>query len=140
MAGPLNRLSDRIGRFVPLVTGLALIGSALLILAIAGGFGGVVLGMALFGFGFGLLFPSATALVSEATTRRERGAGFGIFYALYSLGVVIGSVISGLLNDWPGSLTGAPFPAGAAIAIVAAPTIFLVSRRTIPAAEMQPSI
>ncbi|MBI3977050.1 MAG: MFS transporter [Chloroflexi bacterium] len=129
MAGPLSRLGDRYGRIGPVAGGLLIIGAGMVVLGILATPVGVAAGMAVFGLGFGLLFPSATALVADATGRANRGAAFGIFYAVYSLGVVIGSVLSGLLNDWLGDLTGAPFLAGAAIAIAVSPAILLIGRR-----------
>ncbi|MBI2940896.1 MAG: MFS transporter, partial [Chloroflexi bacterium] len=96
MAGPLSQLSDRHGRVGPVAAGLVVIGGGLTLLSLAETAAGIAAGMAVFGFGFGLLFPAATALVTDATARNERGAAFGIFYAVYSLGVVIGSVLSGI--------------------------------------------
>jgi MFS family permease len=117
MAGPGYRLSDRLGRLPPLLAGLGLIGLALLLLAAVDGLAGVGLSMALFGLGFGLLFPAATTLVTEATRINERGRAFGLFYAVYSLGVVIGSLLSGLLDEQFGTLTVTPFWAGGLVAL-----------------------
>lgn len=136
LAGPLNRLSDRLGRHLPMATGLALIGIAMLILAVAPGLIVFVVGMAIFGLGFGLLFPAATALITDVTAVRERGAAFGIFYAVYSGGVVIGSVVSGLLNGWQGDLTGLPFLVGALVALAFAPTIAMLGRRNAQATKV----
>lgn len=141
MAGPLNRLGDRYGRARPAVAGLVLVGAGLLVLGLAAGSaGGVGLGMAVFGLGFGLLFPSAAALVADAADREERGAAYGIFYAVYSLGVVIGSTLSGILGDWFGDLSGAPFLAAAAVALLAWPPVLLLGRHAArPARAPSPS-
>jgi MFS family permease len=140
MAGPLGRLSDRIGRYGPLAGGLSLIGLGMLILALVPSAAGALLGMAVFGFGFGLLFPPATALVIEATDRSERGAAFGVFYAVYSFGVVVGSVLSGVLDEWRGDTTAAPFLIGATVALAAVPAVLALGRRLVPAASRQPSL
>lgn len=128
MAGPLGHLSDRVGRFGPLAGGLALIGVGMLALGVAPNQIGASVGMAVFGTGFGLLFPAATALVAEASASRERGTAFGIFYAVYSLGVVVGSLLSGQITELQGELTGAPFLVGAALALLAAPPVSLLRR------------
>ena len=129
MAGPPSRWSDRSDRFVPLAGGLALVAVGMLVLGNARAMGGVAAGMAVFGLGFGLLFPSAAALVAEATERSERGAAFGIFYAVYSLGVVIGSVLSGALGSWIPSAAEGPFLLGSTTALLAVPALLLLRRR-----------
>ena len=139
MAGPLNRLSDRLGRFKPMAGGLALMGMGMLSLATVAGTSGVALGMGVFGLGFGLLFPAASALVAEAARADERGAAFGIFYGIYSLGVVIGSVASGVMNDVLRDLSGAPFVVGGTVALVFAPLILLLGRRVLLRAEARSS-
>ena len=133
LAGPLNRLSDRYDRYGPLAAGLALIATGLFVMAGVDGVPGIATGMALYGFGFGLLFPSATALVADAASPAERGAAFGIFYAVYSFGVVVGSVLSGLLVEWGGTLATTPFVVGGLVASLVAPTVLLVGRRLVTA-------
>jgi MFS family permease len=128
MATPLNRLSDRIGRYRPVATGLVLIGAGMLVLGLIGGTLGVIVGMAVFGLGFGLLFPAATALVAEASGRAERGFAFGVFYAVYSLGVVIGALLSGLVSQVSGLASGAPFLWAALLALAVAPVVLGVGR------------
>jgi MFS family permease len=140
MVGPLGRLSDRVGRRGPLAAGLSLIGLGMLLLALVPSAVGALLGMAVFGFGFGLLFPPATALVVEATDRSERGAAFGVFYAVYSLGVVVGAVLSGVLDEWGGDTTAAPLLIGAMVALAAAPAVLALGRRLVTAAARQPSL
>lgn len=135
MAGPANRISDARGRYGPIATGLLLIAGGTMMLASATGYALVLAGMGLFGFGFGLLFPPVTALIVEVTIRRERGAAFGIFYAIYSLGVVIGSVASGFLAELLGSDTRAPFFVSALVASIAAPAVFVLGRAVVARAE-----
>ena len=123
MAGPASRLADRYGRQKPLAAGLTVIGLAFVALATASSAFGVYTAMALVGLGFGLLFPAATALVADAAGPSRRRAAFGVFYAVYSLGVILGSLASGLLGDLPGATTGAPFMIGAVCALAAAPAV-----------------
>ncbi len=135
MAGPANRISDSRGRYGPIATGLLLIAGGTVLLASATGFALVLAGMGLFGLGFGLLFPPVTALVVEVTIRRERGAAFGIFYAVYSFGVVIGSLASGFLAELLGPATRAPFVVSALVAVIAAPAVVALGRAVIARAE-----
>ena len=58
--------------------------------------------MALYGIVYGILFPSASALVVDHTLPEERGLATGLFHALLTAGVAIGAPIMG----WVGGLAG----------------------------------
>ncbi|MFC1919584.1 MFS transporter [Chloroflexota bacterium] len=123
MASPLNRISDRYGRLAPMTVGLALVSAGMLVLGLVGNTAGAMTGMGIFGGGFGILFPAVTALVSEESEQHERGKAFGVFYAVYSLGVVIGSLLSGHLATNLGESSGMPFIVGMIVALAAIPVI-----------------
>jgi MFS family permease len=134
MAGPAARPADRFGRQRPLALGLALIGVALLALGFVPATIAVYGEMAVFGLGFGLLFPAATALVADASTSSERGTAFGVFYAVYSLGTIVGSLAAGYLSGAFGDTTTVPFVIAAAIALLATLVVLTPSVRSRPAA------
>ena len=100
MASPFQRSIGESARAKAIAAGLVLLGVSNLTLAL---FGGSVLSIAvfpamiLFGVGFGLLFPSLSASVADRTVGGHRGTAFGIFYAMYSLGVFLGASISGAI-------------------------------------------
>ena len=123
MASPMSRISDRRGRARPLAAGLAFAAVGLIALGVLVESSAAMIGMALFGMGFGLVFPAATAQVAESTGPGERGTAFGVLYALYSLGVIVGSVASALIHDWAGGLVGLPFFAVAPLALAATPVV-----------------
>ncbi len=123
MASPVNRAGDRFGRFGPMVIGLLGIAIGLVVLGIATGYASIAAGMAVFGLGYGLVFPAATALVIGATGADRRGMAFGIFYAVYSLGVVVGASGSGRLTELRDDFVGLPFLAAAALVIAAVPIV-----------------
>ena len=129
MASPLNRASDRFGRFGPLIVGLVGVAAGLAIIGVFTEYAGVAAGMAVFGFGYGIVFPSAAALVIGATGADRRGMAFGVFYAVYSLGVVVGSAGSGVLADIDDGLVGLPFLIAAAVVICAVPVVEVMRRR-----------
>jgi len=136
MAGPAARLADRYGRHRPLAVGLALIGLSLIGLSFVVSQFGVWATMAVFGLGFGLLFPAATALVADSSAPSERGTAFGVFYAVYSLGTVIGSLASGELAEVFGQQTTSPFFLGGLCALVMAPLVLtLLLRRGTPSTD-----
>lgn len=113
MASPAASFVNHYGRLTPIIMGLGLISGGLLFLSIVNGMSGAIIGMIIFGSGFGILFPTMTTLVTEATSPMNRGRAFGVFYAVYSLGVVIGSGASGILADAYGETSGTPFLLGA---------------------------
>ena len=81
--------------------------------------------MAVFGLGYGFVFPAAAALVTEATGAGRRGMAFGVFYAVYSFGVVVGSVGSGRLAEMQGNLEGVPFVVSAIIVLAVIPVVWM---------------
>ena len=135
MASPVSRSGDRFGRFGPLIIGLLGVAAGLAVLGVFQGYAAVAAGMAVFGLGYGLVFPAATALVIGATGADRRGMAFGIFYAVYSLGVVVGASGSGQLADVEGDMVGLPFLVSAAVVIAAVPAVVaikLVAKRSQP--------
>tara|TARA_B100001123_G_scaffold165256_1_gene190379 strand:- start:1796 stop:3007 length:1212 start_codon:yes stop_codon:yes gene_type:complete len=128
MGGPTNRLSDRWGRAQILGSSLGIMAIGLSIIAALEGFGFTLLGMAVFGLGFGLLFPAATALVADGSNIDERGGAFGMFYAVYSGGVVVGTFASGLIMDIFGDATRLPFAFAAGTVLLGAIVLITVSR------------
>lgn len=128
-ARPAPWLIDRFGRLRILGTGLCLIGVSLVSLAFATATGEVYGSMALFGCGFGLLFPAATAYLADQTVPGERGVAYGVFYAAYSLGVVVGEVGSGQLAQTLGPTTVAPFWAFGLMALVVAAWVCVLAMR-----------
>ena len=126
MASPISRSGDRFGRFGPLILGLVGVAAGLALLGVLEGYGGVVVGMAVFGLGYGLVFPAATALVASATGADRRGMAFGVFYAVYSFGVVVGASGSGRLASLSDDLVGLPFLVAAAVVLAAVPIVAAV--------------
>jgi MFS family permease len=143
---PAPWLANRFGRLRPTALGLALVGFALLTLGLSGALSATGLpsasnvygGMALFGLGFGILFPAVTALVADATSTAERGAAYGIFYAAYSLGVAAGGIGSGQLARAFGAESPAPFLVFGALAMLMAPAILVVGTRARTRTAMEP--
>lgn len=128
MAGPLSRSKPGRGRIGRVAWGLVLVGASLLFLAISTGLLTVVVGMALFGLGFGLIFPAVNALVADVTAPAERGTAFGLFYAFYSAGVVLGAGAGGLVAGLGPGLAG-PFSMASIVGLLAGGAILLAGRR-----------
>ena len=99
---PGGALSDRLERLMPAVTGLSLSVASLVMLPQATTFPLLAAVMALYGAGYGVLFPSISVLVADHTTHGERGLATGLFHALLTAGVALGAPIMG----WAGGITG----------------------------------
>ncbi len=93
---PTNRLSDRFGRRPLIIAGSLAVAIALAFLPVAHTAAAIAATMALYGVGYGTLFPSACATVVDATSAANRGTAFGLFYAAFSLGVTTGLIAAGL--------------------------------------------
>ena len=126
MGSPAHRAVDDVSRRLAVALGLALLCGSGVALAVTDGATAPALGaMVVFGLGFGLLFPSLGATVSEVASSGRRGIAFGIFYAVYSLGVVVGSGASGLVAGTAAGI-GTPFFVSAAVALAALPAAVYV--------------
>jgi MFS family permease len=133
MGGVIPRLGGP-GRWLLLAGwGLGAAAVALLALSTQSSVAGIAGSMVLYGLGFGLIFPSANAQVADATDRGERGSAFGLFYALYSLGVVLGAAAAGFLAGGHGLFS--PFASGAAVCLPAAAILLLRPRAGVASEE-----
>ena len=103
---PSGIISDRVGRLLPIVTGLLCITFSLLVLPLPSGFSLLSVVMALYGVGYGFLFPSISALVTDHTSIEERGLAIGLFHALLTAGVAIGAPLMGWVGSMVGTETG----------------------------------
>jgi MFS family permease len=130
-ARPAPWLIDRFGRLRTLSVGVGLIGASLVALGFSGTTDEVYGAMALFGCGFGLLFPAVTAYLADQTAPGERGVAYGVFYAAYSLGVVVGEVGSGQLAQSFGATTVAPFWAFGSVALAVAAWVAVLAFRPV---------
>lgn len=95
---PSNRLFDRVSPLVLMYAGGAVIMLSLLLLSLFNHQIAMFAAMGLYGFGFSLLFPSLNALLLSNVSGEAKGRAFGLFYALFSLGVVAGSSGVGALT------------------------------------------
>ena len=114
----LGRLSDRIGREPVIAIGLAVIAVALMLLPATQDWETKLGVMAVFGVGFGLLFPAMTALLADETTSQSRGTASGIYTAVYSLGAATGTGSAGGLVWLEQSTQIHPFQFAAAVVLL----------------------
>ncbi len=103
---PSGALSDKVGRLIPTIAGLSLSIVSLVILPSMATFPLLAAVMALYGIGYGILFPSISALVADHTVPEERGMATGVFHALLTAGVAIGAPLVGWVGGGVGVQLG----------------------------------
>ena len=103
---PSGAISDRIGRLPPVVVGLLCVIFSLTVLPLLSSLPLLAVTMALYGVGYGFLFPSISALVTDHTNTEERGLATGLFHALLTAGVAIGAPLMGWVAGFVGTETG----------------------------------
>ena len=129
---PFGRLSDRIGRTVPVGGGSLLYGVAVIAVGLAPTIDLVRPLMFLVGVVGAFMAPATMALVTDVAPRSRRGTAMGGFNIFGSLGFLAGIVAGGLLADEYGYLE-AFLAVGAleiAIAVVAVPALLRIERPT----------
>lgn len=126
-AYPAGALSDRLGRGGVLLSGVALLALADLVLAFAGTLPGVALGTLIWGLHMGLTQGLLAALVADTAPEDLRGTAFGIFNLASGISLLLASLIAGALWDVYGPTM--TFLAGAAITSVALAGLALIEWR-----------
>jgi MFS family permease len=94
---PGGTIADRWGRRRSIVTGGVITAIGFAVYATAGGFGQVIAGAAIRALGAALVWPAATAWISESVPRRRHGFFMGLFGEFENAGVTIGPMLGGLV-------------------------------------------
>ncbi len=97
---PFGKLSDRVGRLRLLVAGMAVLIAADVVLALAGSWAAVLVGVALWGLHLGMTQGLLSALVADTAPDHLRGTAFGVFNLCCGVATLAASVIAGLC--WEG--------------------------------------
>jgi MFS family permease len=101
---PVGALSDRVGRFVPVVVGSMLYGATIVAVGLAPGYGLAAALMVLVGICGALVSPTTMALVTDVVPPSERGVAMGGFNVFGSLGMLSGFLVGGIVTDLYGYL------------------------------------
>jgi MFS family permease len=124
---PAGALSDRVDRVGVIGIGCLLLIAADVVLASAHGVWVVLAGAALWGLHLGLTQGLLSAIVADHAPARFRGTAFGIFNLVTGLGVLLASVIAGVL--WEQMGPPATFLAGAGLTAIAVLGLGIALRR-----------
>ena len=122
---PLGSLSDRIGRFVPVVGGSIGYGLAIVGVGLAWRVEVAMAMMVVVGISGAFVAPATMALVTDLVEPGERGVAMGGFNVFGSLGFVSGFVIGGVVGSATDYLTAFLVVGGLeiAIALLALPAV-----------------
>ncbi|MFC7166307.1 MFS transporter [Halospeciosus flavus] len=116
---PFGRLSDRVGRTLPIVVGSTLYGVAVLGVGLAPTVGLAQAGMVLVGVVGAFMAPATMALVTDLAAPDERGVAMAGFNVAGSVGFLAGIVVGGTVADHYGYLAAFAVVGGLEILLAA---------------------
>ena len=132
----LGRRLDDVGHRRVLLPALIVPALGLAVLSIAHGEVAFLCAAALFGAGFGLMYPAFAAYVMGHVPPHRRGAAFGAMIAAFDMGIGTGSSILGWVISGHGFRVAF---AGAAVVSLCAAPYFLAAERRLGFAGVHPS-
>ncbi|WP_411953568.1 MFS transporter [Alkalibacillus sp. S2W] len=95
----LNIVFVRLNPFTLVFAGLSIIAISMGILHFAFNLWMLIVAMIVYGIGFAFIFPSMNQMITNSTDETLRGKAYGFFYSCFSLGVVAGSSVSGIVQQ-----------------------------------------
>jgi len=119
-----GKLYDRIG--VPVVIAAVCASAAFSPFVFLGGFWLVLFGMLLWGLGYATQDTLLKAIVAEVLPEGKRNFAFGLYYAGYGMGWLVGSIVTGLLYE---NSRAALIVFSIAVQLASAPVFLLAWRR-----------
>jgi MFS family permease len=137
LAPMAGRFSDRVGRRMPYVVGLAICAVAMLGVALAQSLGGVLAALILTSLGAGLCFAPALTLLSDAadSSRLHQGMAAGLSNMAWASGQVVGGIGGGVVA----SLTGNAVPSIAIAALLVLTAAYAFRSLASPPATRAPA-
>jgi len=124
-AYPAGKLADRIDRNYLMVAGLLVLLAADLLLAQAQTLTVIFAGVVLWGLHMGITQGLLATMVADASPKKLRGSGFGLFYLVSGIAMLLASLVAGVVWDIFGAAM--TFYCGALFAAV---SLLLVLLRT----------
>jgi integral membrane protein len=94
---PTKKIFDSISPLKSFQIGIFLLAISQMLLGIVDIVSVYFVVLACYGTGFAFIFPAINLLLIQGTTSQNRGKAYGVFYAFFSLGVVMGSSGLGIL-------------------------------------------
>jgi MFS family permease len=132
---PGGNASDRWGRKPAMIAGGVISAVGFVVYATAGAFGQVIAGAAIRALGASLIWPAATAWISESIPRRRQGLFMGLFGEFENAGVTIGPILGGFAWSLAGIQSAFYTYAAAALLAAVIAAVMVDRRRTLHASE-----
>ncbi len=121
---PFGRLSDRFGRARALVPGYAVYGLVYLGFALFSDKTSLIVLFAAYGIYTALITGAERAYIAESAPADFKGTVLGLYGMLQGIGLLLSSIIAGML--WDNINSGAPFWFGGVIGIISALAILMI--------------
>jgi len=125
----MGRMSDKIGRRIPIVIGCIISGLPLLAIPFFHEFAILLLLSVAYGMGFAAVTAATPALISELTPKEFVGTAMGFLDMIMDVGQTIGPIISGLIFATSLQYTGI-FPSFTIVLLFSC-AVFILSRTSI---------
>jgi MFS family permease len=93
----MGRVSDKIGRQIPIVLGCIVSGLPLLAIPFVTDFWVLLLLVLVYGFGFATVTASTPALISELVPKESIGTSMGFLSTIMDVGQTLGPIVSGFI-------------------------------------------
>jgi MFS family permease len=96
---PVGKLSDKIGRYKPLIAGSIATWIIFSLIGISGSYGlfAVIIVFMILGVANGFTGPPSMALVGDIVKNEDNATGIGFFNLLGNIGIILGPIIAGIL-------------------------------------------
>jgi len=93
----MGRLSDRVGRTIPITAGLLIGGFPLLIIPYTTHFPILLAISVTYGLGFAMVTSSTPALVGDLSSKEHYGAAMGLLATIMDIGQMLGPIVTGII-------------------------------------------
>ena len=124
---PISTLTKKFSSFSILITGAVFYGLGLGSVALGSTFPMFVISMAIMTMGELLMMPTATTMTANMAPPEMRGRYMGLFNLTYTIGMGVGPIVGGLLNDFIAPV--AIWYGGMVFAFLSAIGFFYLSRK-----------
>ena len=121
----MGRLSDRIGRRIPIVVGCIVSAVPLLVIPFVTDFTVLILLAVMYGFGFATVTASTSPLISELVPKELVGTSMGFLSTTMDVGQTIGPIVSGFILATSLQYAGV-FPSLAVVVLISS-VVFVLS-------------
>ena len=93
----MGRLSDKMGRRIPIAAGLIISGFPMILISYVTGFIPLLIIAVIYGLGFSTVVSSTPALVGDLASKESYGAAMGFLATIMDVGQMLGPIVTGYI-------------------------------------------